>query len=226
MRLLFFRYPGRSAIAAAISGNIPPSRQGGDVMAIVQRVQSICLKPKEEWPIIAAESGSTQNLYKSYALPLAAIGAVAGFIGNSFVGYAPPLLPTIRVSLVNGLVGAVLKMVLSLLGTYVLALIIDAFAPKYGGQKNAAQAVKLAVYSFTPGWIAGILFIYPSPALGVLALIAMCYGIYLLYLGLPQLMKSPPDKAMTYTLVVVACGIGVAIVTELVTRPFSVASIG
>src|SRR5262245_5987839 len=192
-------------------------------MAIVHRVQSICLKPKEEWPVIAAESGSTLELYKSYALPLAAIGAVAGFIGNSFVGYAPPLFPTIRVPAVNGLVGAALHMALSLLGTYVLALIIDALAPKYGGEKNNAQAVKLAVYSFTPGWLAGVLFIYPSPGLGVLALVAMCYGIYLLYLGLPKLMKSPPDKAMPYTIMVVACGIGIAIVTELVTRPFSIA---
>jgi len=46
--------------------------------------------------------------------------------------------------------------------------------------------------------------------------LASLYGIYVLYLGLPRLMKSPPEKAVTYTLVVVACGIGIFIVAGLI----------
>ena len=85
---------------------------------------------------------------------------------------------------------------------FVLGLIIDALAPKFGSEKNSAQALKVAVYSFTPGWAVGVVRILPS--LGILAGLASFYGIYLLYLGLPRLMKSPQEKAVVYTLVVVA----------------------
>jgi len=183
-------------------------------MAIVQRIKGICLKPKEEWEVIAAESSTTSDLFKNYALPLAAIGAVAGFIGMSFVGLTIPMLGTIRTPLVSGLVGGIVRLVLSLVGVYVLALIIDALAPKFGGEKNASQALKIAVYSSTPGWVAGALYLLPS--LSVLGALAALYGLYLMYLGLPRLMKCPQEKAVGYTLVVVACAIGIAIVTSVV----------
>src|ERR1051325_5526054 len=182
-------------------------------MAIVDRVKAICLKPKDEWNVIAGETTSAADLLKSYALPLAAIGAIAGFIGTSFIGISI-LGFSYRTPIVTGLIGAVVGLALSLVMVYVVALIIDALAPQFGAEKNREQALKVAVYSFTPGWGAGILRVLPS--LGILAFIAMCYGIYLLHLGLQQLMKAPKEKAVTYTVVVVLCGVGLALVTGLV----------
>ena len=112
------------------------------------------------------------------------------------------------------IVGAVLGLGMALVGTFVLGLIIDALAPTFGGQKNPIHALKVAVYSQTPGWVAGILNIFPL--LGILAFFAMLYGIYLLYLGLPILMRSPEDKAVPYTLVVIVCAIGVFIVLGMI----------
>jgi hypothetical protein len=183
-------------------------------MAIVQRIKAICLKPKEEWPVIAGETSSTADLFKNYALPLVAIGTIAGFIGMSVIGINIPTIGTFRTPFVSGLIGAVVRIVLALAGVYVLALIIDALAPKFGGEKSSAQALKLAVYSFTPGWVAAVLTILPM--LGALAGLVGLYGVYLLYLGLPILMKCPKEKAVTYTLVVVACAIGVSLVIGLV----------
>lgn len=184
-------------------------------MAIVERIKSIILKPKEEWEVIAGETSSTAGLLKNYALPLAAIGAVAGFIGASIVGVTIPFIGTYRAPMVTGLVGGVVGLAIQLASVFVLGLVIDALAPKFGGEKNSAQALKVAVYSFTPGWVAGALRLLPS--LGILAALAGLYGIYVLYLGLPRLMKAPQDKAVSYTLVVVACGIGIFLVTGLVT---------
>jgi hypothetical protein len=183
-------------------------------MTIVQRIKGICLKPKEEWQIIAAESTSAADLLKKYVAPLAAIGAAAGFIGMSFIGVSA-FGVSVRMPLVTGLVGAVIGFVAALVEVYVLALIIDALAPKFGGEKNSSQALKIAAYSFTPALVAGVLRIIPT--LGILAGLASLYGVYLLYLGLPQLMKSPPEKTVSYTLVVVACAIGVFLVLGLVT---------
>lgn len=165
-------------------------------MTIVQRVKGICLKPKEEWQVIAAESSTPAGLFKNYVVPLAGISAVAGFIGMTLIG-----MPTF------GLAAAVVSFVASLAAVYVVALIIDALAPKFGGEKNSSQALKISVYSFTPALVGGMLAIIPL--LGRLAPLVGLYGVYLLYLGLPPLMKSPPDKTVAYTLVVVACAIGI-----------------
>src|SRR4029450_8294572 len=75
---------------------------------------------------------------------------------------------------------------------------------------DSNKAFKVAVYSYTPAWIAGVLQILP--ALGFLGIIAALYGLYLLYLGLPALMKVPQDKAIGYTAVVVVCAIVLSIV--------------
>jgi len=87
---------------------------------------------------------------------------------------------------------------------FVLALIIDALAPTFGGQKNPIQALKVAAYSATAAWVAGIFGLIP--ALGFLGLLGL-YSLYLLFLGLPILMKAPEDKAMGYTLVVIVAAI-------------------
>ena len=183
-------------------------------MAIVDRVKAICLKPKEEWDVIAGETTSAADLLKSYALPLAAIGAVASFIGASFIGFSVPFIGTIRAPVASGLIGAAAHLALMLVAVYLLGIIIAALAPQFGAEKNQAQALKVAVYSFTPGWVAGVLRIIPS--LGILGLVAMAYGIYVMHLGLQQLMKPAKEKAATYTVVVVLCGVGLMIVLGLV----------
>jgi hypothetical protein len=45
------------------------------------------------------------------------------------------------------------------------------------------------------------------PVLGFITLLFVLYSLYLLFLGLPVLMKAPGDKAIGYTVVVVICTI-------------------
>jgi len=179
-------------------------------MTIVDRVKNICLKPKTEWAVIAQEPASTGQLIGGYVAPLAALGAVAGLIGRSLVGVTLPFAGTLRVPLVTSLVTSIFAFVMAVVGVFVLSLIINALAPTFGGEKNSTQALKVAVYSYTPAWVAGVLQILP--ALSFFGLLAGLYGLYLLYLGLPQLMKAPPEKAVGYTAVVVVCAIVLGIV--------------
>jgi len=165
-------------------------------MDIVTRVKNICLTPNTEWPVIAGETTPAGPLITGYVVPLAAIGAVAGLIGGT--------------PIVTGVVVAVFSFVMAIVGCFVLSLIINALAPTFGAQPNSEQALKVAVYSYTPAWVAGVLQIIP--ALGILGLLAGLYSIYLLYLGLPRLMKNPEDKSIAYTAVVVVCAIVLAIV--------------
>src|SRR5690348_9438420 len=178
-------------------------------MNLVERVKNICLTPGTEWAVIAGEPAPPADLLTTYAAPLAAIGAIAGFIGGSIIGRTLPFVGTYRVGLFAGLVMAVYVFVMALVSVAIVAFIINALAPTFGGQKNGRQALKVAVYAYTPAWIAGVLQIFPL--LGVLAILAALYGIYLMYLGLPKLMQCPPEKAAGYTALVVVAAIVLSI---------------
>ena len=183
-------------------------------MDLVQRVKNICLTPNTEWPVIADETTAAGSLIAGYVVPLAAVGAVAGLIGGSLVGYTVPFVGTYRTPIVAGLVTAVIGLVMAVVGILIISFIINALAPTFGAQQNGGQALKVAVYSFTPAWVAGVLRIVP--ALGLLGVLAALYGIYLLYLGLPRLMKCPPEKALPYTAVSVVSAFIVTLVVGAV----------
>jgi Yip1 domain len=178
-------------------------------MNVVDRAKNIVLTPKDEWAAIEAEPTSINDIYKGYVVPLALIPAVAGFIGTSIIGIGIPGVGTVRIGFFSGLVSAILQFGLSLALVYVLALIIDALAPSFRGQKNMLAAFKVAAYSMTPTWLAGIFSLIPS--ISFLSLLGL-YGIYVLYLGLPRVMRAPQDKALGYTAVVVLSAIVLSIV--------------
>ncbi|HET6960462.1 MAG TPA: Yip1 family protein [Vicinamibacterales bacterium] len=179
-------------------------------MSIVDRARNICLSPTTEWPIIAAEPTTTGTLISGYVVPMAAIGAVAGFLGGSLIGQSTFFLGTYRVPLFTGLVVALFTFCMAIVAVFLVSLVINALAPSFGGQQDSIQALKVAVYSYTPAWIAGALRIVPL--LGIFAIFAALYGLYLLFLGLPRLMKCPEDKALGYTAVVVVCAIVLSVV--------------
>jgi len=178
-------------------------------MDIVQRVKDILLIPKQTWPVIETETTDTATLYTQYLMILAAIPAVAAFIGMSLIG-VNVLGVSIRTPLVGGIVGMVVSYALSLAMIYVLALIADALAPTFGGQKNPIQALKLVAYGSTAGMVGGIFSIIPT--LAVLGVLTSLYSVYLFFIGIPVMMKAPQEKALPYTAALLVCGIVASII--------------
>ncbi|MFO7665123.1 MAG: Yip1 family protein [Desulfobacterales bacterium] len=183
----------------------------------IERIKGILLRPKEEWQTIARETTPVADLYKNYVIILAAIGPVASFIGMSIFGITLPMGGSFRVPITSGIMTLILQYGLTLVGVYLLAIIIDALAPTFSGEKNLNQAFKLAMYSSIPGWLAGIFGLLP--ALMFLSILGL-YGLYLLYVGLPILMKSPKEKSAVYTVAVIIAAIIIFVVIGAVSRVF------
>jgi len=191
-------------------------------MALVDRVKNILLTPKTEWEVIDAEPTTVADLYKGYVIPLAAIGPVASAIGSLAFGYRGFGI-TYRPPIGTVLSSAVVTYLLTLGGVFVLALIIDALAPTFGGTQNQVQALKVSAYSSTASWVAGIFGLVP--VLSILGILGL-YSLYLLYLGLPVLMKAPPEKAMGYTAVVIIAAIVLFLVIGLVAGTYMAGGMG
>lgn len=179
---------------------------------MIDRIRGLLLTPRAEWLQIDAVPMAPGEIYARWVLPLAAIGPVAGMIGALVFGYGMFGI-SYRPSIASAVTTAAIGFVMAVVSIWLMSRIIDALAPNFGGVKNPLQALKVAAFSATASWLAGIFQILPSLAfLGLLGL----YSLYLLYVGLPILMKAPADKAMPYTVVTVVIAFVVTLVAGAV----------
>ena len=181
-------------------------------MNLIERVKNILISPDAEWQVIAEEPGDVTTLFTRYVAILAAIPALAGFVGGSIIGMTVSV-GTFRVPILAGLINMVLGYVFSFVIVYAVALIVDVLAPSFRAERNFPAALKLSVYSFTPVWLAGIFILIPG--LRFLTILGL-YGLYLLWTGLTPLMKVPRDKSFFYALCVVAAAIIVTVALAIV----------
>jgi hypothetical protein len=182
-------------------------------MNVAARAHRILADPFGEWAKVANEPGDAAYLMTSYVARLALTPAVCGFAGACIVGVVVPGMGVVRAPLFDGLFGAVFGYVLSCAIVLVLGLLIDALAPAFGGRRNFDSAFKLAVYAYTPVWLTGIFLL--APGLRFLGLLGL-YGVYLLWVGLAPMMKTPASRAPAYTAVIaVSAGVLIAAVAAI-----------
>ena len=166
-------------------------------MNLIDRVKNILITPQKEWDVINTEQPNTPGIITGYVLPLAGAAAVAAFIGYAFIGVN---FLGFRIKGMDwGLYQGLTVILGALLSVFVCAIIIDALAPSFGSEKNMGRSVQLVAYSFTPGWVGGLLAIIP--ALALVGSLAGLYGLYLLYIGLPKLKKTPQYRQVSYYVV-------------------------
>ena len=166
-------------------------------MNLVARAKGILTNPAREWAVIDAEPLDLGKLLVGYVLPLAAIGPIASMIGWSLFGFGGIL----RISMGSLITMAITSFIMTVIGVFVLAWVINALAPTFNAQQSMPQAIKVAAYSSTAAWVAGIFNIIP--ALSLLAVIGGLYSLDLCWIGLPILRKAPPEMAATYVIVVI-----------------------
>ncbi len=182
-------------------------------MNLVDRAKGIVLKPADSWISIEQEPYDLQKLYVPYMVVLALIPAVAGFIGMSIFGIGGFGL-SMRVPVITGLGLMVSQYVMTLVMVFVWGWLISMLAATFGGQPNLGNAVKLTVFASTPAMLAGIFQAIPS--LSALAILGALYSLYLVYLGLPILMKNPQEKTIPYMAVAALVGIVCSVLVGLV----------
>ena len=183
--------------------------------SLVARVKGILLNPKAEWEVIEREFATVPTLFSRYAFILAAIGPICGLIGSVVFSHA---------NIIGALVAAVVGYALSLAGVFLLGLVIEALAPTFDGTKDRVSAMKVAVYSATASWVGGVFSLIP--ALAVIGVIFSLYGLYLLYLGLTPVMKSPEQKTVAYTAVIVVIAVVIWVIIGVIVGAVMASFIG
>jgi hypothetical protein len=184
-------------------------------MNAASRAKAMLIDPLLEWAIIEKESGDPAYVLSHYVVLLALIPAVFSFVGVCVIGVVVPGVGTVRSSLFDGLFGAIFGYVMTCATVLLLGLITDLAAPLFGGRRNFDSAFKLAVYSFTPVWLVGIFLVLPG--LRFLTLTGF-YGVYILWLGLPRLMKVSERQARSFTIAISACAFALTYLAAVLQR--------
>lgn len=163
--------------------------------------------PDREWEAIRKDSESTTRLYLSHVLLLALIPALAGFFGTTQIGWQIGDGQVTRLSINSALNLSVLFYAAMLAGIFILGKFIDFFAATYDAVERVPQGVTLAAYTATPIFLIGVIAVYPNIWVNMLAgLCAIAYAVYLLYEGLPILMRIPKERGFMFATAVLTVG--------------------
>lgn len=172
----------------------------------IRRIVRILVEPFTEWLRIAQEPTDSFALLIGIVAPLALLPGLFGFLGACVIGVIAPGRVELHAPILDGLAAAVFGYVMNFVVVLLLGLVIALATPLFGGRRNFASALKLAVYSYIPAWLAGVFLLLPG--LRFLMLLGF-YGAYVLIAGLPPMTKSPPQNVPGFAalIVVFACAL-------------------
>jgi hypothetical protein len=179
---------------------------------LLTRIRNIVADPRAEWPLIATEPGDPMRLFVGYVAVLAAIPAISGFVGSSLVGISVSV-GRLHDPILFGLMRALISYLFSFVIVYLTALAIGVMAPLFQSDRNFTNALKLAVYSFTPVWLIGI--VLTVPGLRFLSILGL-YAIRLIWTGLPPLMGTPRAKVLPYAISIVVAAFGIVLAMSVI----------
>jgi hypothetical protein len=172
----------------------------------IWRVIRILTDPSAEWGRIGNEPDDSFALLIGTVAPLALVPALCGFIGACVIGVVVSGKGELHAPILDGFAAALFGYAMSFAAVLLLGLVIMLAVPLFAGRRNFARALKLAVYSAIPVWLAGVFLLLPG--LRFLMLLG-CYGVYVLIAGLPPMTKTPPQNlpGLAALIVIFACAL-------------------
>lgn len=157
---------------------------------ILSRAYGLLREPNEEWQQIKAEQTTVPNILLGYVAPLAAIPPVCGLIGALI--FEPVRLRAIHTEITS----VVVTWVVTVAFVFLLGLLVNTLADQFDADRDDLAAQKIAAYSLTPSFLSGVFSLWPP--LWWLSLFALAAMVFIMYRGLPILMKAPQERALTY----------------------------
>ena len=173
-------------------------------MNLIQRAKNILTTPKTEWDVVATESATMGSLLTSYVIPMALIPTAATFLRGL-------IWTSIFVGSRYYIYAAIISFVSAIVSYIVTTYVVDLLATNFKSEKDTNRSAQLVAYSSTASWVAGILTIIP--VLGWLAAIAgWGYSVYLMYLGMGPIKKTPEDQRIVYVIIIIVVMIVVGLI--------------
>ena len=180
---------------------------------MIHHVVGLFTHPDQEWRQIRVDAEeSVSRLYLTHTLILAAIPVISAFIGTTQIGWMIGGRAPVMLTVNSALWMSLMSYLVMLGGVAVMATFIHWMARTYDALPSMSRCVAFATYTATPLFIGGLAALYPHMWVAMLVgTTAICYTVYLLYVGLPTFMNIDPDEGFLFSSSILAVGLVVLV---------------
>ncbi|MTI64300.1 Yip1 family protein [Methylophaga sp.] len=174
--------------------------------------------PRVEWKSISDENLDITQFGILRMVILAAVPAVSFLIGINQVGWSLAGNEFNKIALSDALPMAVAFYVLIIVFTSMMAYFTFAMERAFGEEASFGRCLLFTTYTATPMYMAGLIGFVPIVWLAMLVLLlAVCYSLYLLYLGIPIYMNIDEGKGYVVSTSIISAGLCMLVVFNVLT---------
>ena len=172
---------------------------------MIGNIIGLLISPKKQWQSIAEKNAFTLGGAVLYTMVLAALPALAWYYGTTEMGWRVGEGETIRLTKDSAQIIIALFYLTMVASVCVIGYMVHWMAHTYGTESSTAKGIALAGFTATPMFIAGAIGFTPVFWLAlVIAVVAVCYAVYLLYTGIPIVMGIPQERGFLFSSAVIA----------------------
>ncbi|MBT4162654.1 MAG: DUF1282 family protein [Gammaproteobacteria bacterium] len=169
---------------------------------------SLFFSPHQAWERIREQDDSVMMTYLKFIIPISLLPAVAWYFGSVEVGWQLGER-VIKLTSQSAIQIMVLFYFAMLVGTGVLGFMVHWMSETYEAETSTlAKGVRISAYTLSPLFLCGVIGFYPMLWLDILlGCAAAGYAVYLLYIGVPIVLKIPSERGFLFASAMVAVGL-------------------
>ncbi len=173
---------------------------------MIQHTIGLLFRPRTQWHIVAKLPEKSRNVLVLYPCILALFPAIAWYFGTSKVGWTTGLQGNVvRLTTESAFQISVLFYLVMVGSVAIIGYFIHWMSRTYGAQSTVAKGIVIAGLTATPLFITGLVGFYPTLWLDLLiGVVAISWSVYLMYLGIPIMMKIPEERGFLFSSAVLA----------------------
>jgi hypothetical protein len=183
-----------------------------NIMGAFRDAVALVMNPKAFMASRADTTPTVMSTITNYVAILAAIPFLFTLLGDL-------IFPKVGRHASYAIGAGVVAYIFALVSVVVIGFILYWLAPRFSSLADQNRATKLTSYVYTPVFLIAILNIIPS--LTVLNLLALLYGLYILYVGLPIVLKTPQNKVVSYVVAILIAAIILYLILALIAAALS-----
>lgn len=165
----------------------------------------LLVQPRRGWENLAERMPNTLPGALLYSVVLAILPAVAWYVGTTTIGWTVGSDNPVRLTTESAQRMVIAFYLVMIAAVIAIGYTVHWMAQTYGAQSSTAKGIALAGFTATPLFIAGAIGFHPHLVIALtLGVIAVSYAVYLLYIGIPIVMKIPQERGFLFASAVLA----------------------
>jgi hypothetical protein len=172
---------------------------------MIQHGLGLLVSPSNRWRGIAKLPDATLNTLVLFPCLMALLPTIAWYYGTTQIGWRVGDGNAVKLTPESARTIVILFYMAMLSAIAIIGYFIHWMADTYGAESTIARGIVIAGFTATPLFIAGLTGFYPVLWLDMLIGVgAVCWAVYLLYLGIPIVMDIPEERGFLFSSAVIA----------------------